>query len=155
MKPTVYVETTIVGYLAAEPSSDPVTFGKQVSTQRWWATASDVYTLVTSAVVALEAGSGSAGPAASRLALLHPLPRLAMSEAAHELARDLVAAGALPAKAYRDALHVALSAQNGVDFLLTWNCKHLANARMAGKIEQTCRAAGVIAPRICTPDELE
>ena len=79
---------------------------------------------------------------------------LKTTDQAFELAAELMAAGALPVNSEADALHVALAASNGVSFLLTWNCRHLANAMMRPTIEAVCKKQGVLAPIICTPDVL-
>ena len=73
---------------------------------------------------------------------------------ASEFADRLLATTILPTKATIDALHVAIAVLNGMDYLLTWNCTHIANAAIRGKIEAACRAAGMQAPIICTPEEL-
>jgi len=79
---------------------------------------------------------------------------LETSREALELAKELIQAGALPAKAADDALHIAVAAINGIPFLLTWNCRHLANATMRPMIESVCMGRGLRAPIICTPEEL-
>ena len=79
---------------------------------------------------------------------------LETSREALELAKELIQAGALPAKAADDALHIAVAAMNGIPFLLTWNCRHLANATMRPMIESVCMGRGLRAPIICTPEEL-
>ena len=79
---------------------------------------------------------------------------LETADPALELAKELIQAGALPAKAADDALHIAVAAMNGIPYLLTWNCRHLANATMRPLIEEVCEAKGVKAPIICTPEEL-
>ena len=73
---------------------------------------------------------------------------------APELARTLISHGSLPAKAEIDAFHVAVASTHGMEFLLTWNCKHIANAIMRQKIEQVCRDSSFEPPIICTPTEL-
>ena len=85
---------------------------------------------------------------------LRGIPRLTLSPEATHLAEALLRRGALPPRASVDAFHIAIAAAHAVDYLLTWNCKHLANAAMRGTIEATCRAAGFAPPIICTPEEL-
>ena len=87
-------------------------------------------------------------------AALHGIPMLTVGREVAPLARTLLRGGALPAKARIDAVHVAIAATNGIDYLLTWNMRHLANAVIRGKIEERCRKAGVRPPIICTPEEL-
>lgn len=79
---------------------------------------------------------------------------LGLSTEALELARLLVAGLAVPKEAAEDALHIAVAAVNGMDYLLTWNCRHIANARMRTRIADACVRAGYESPVICTPEEL-
>jgi hypothetical protein len=93
--------------------------------------------------------------AAKRLTALEGIPLLDIPDAAIHLADDLIKSHAVPQKAAQDALHIAIACVNGIDYLLTWNCKHLANAKMRGHIERVCHEAGYVPPVICTPEELE
>ena len=153
-KPTVYIETTIVSYLTARPSSDVVQQGNVELTKRWWHGRRAEFELFTSQFVLDEAGAGDPAAAAERLAVLDELDLLAIPEEVEPLARRIVSAGALPAKARVDALHLSVATVNGMQFLLTWNCKHLANAMLRRRIEDTCRSAGYEPPAIGTPHEL-
>ncbi len=154
MKHTVYIETTIVSYLTCWPSKDIVRRSHEILTQKWWSERKDDFELYTSHAVIIEASAGDASAAEERLKALAEIPRLAPTEPAMALAQQLATALALPARARVDAAHVAIAAVNGIAFLLTWNCRHLANGALAAKIEQTCLDAGVIAPRILTPELL-
>lgn len=154
MSPAVYVETTIVSYLTAWPNSDIERQAQQAATRRWWNEQRSAFTLFTSQFVIDEASAGDAVAAAERLAVLETMDSLLISPEVEPLAAQLLAAGALPAKARVDALHVAVATVNGIEYLLTWNCRHLANAVLWRKIEQTCSAAGYEPPTICTPYEL-
>jgi hypothetical protein len=151
--PRAYVETTIISYLTAWPSRDLVRAAHQQVTREWWATRGS-FQLFISQFVLDEAGAGDAVAAAQRLEALQDVALLDVTEDAILLAGDLVAGGGLPAKARIDALHVAMEAVHGMDFLLTWNCKHIANATTRGTIEDLCRTAGFEPPIICTPLEL-
>jgi len=153
MKPKAYLETTIVSYLAASPSRDIVIAGHQQITREWWEHRNRFELFVSEAVVE-EATRGDAAVAARRAALLSGIPVLDLAAEVHELANRLLLVRAVPAKALIDAVHIAVAAVNRVDYLLTWNCTHIANAAVRGKIEQACRAAGLQAPAICTPEEL-
>jgi len=153
MKPKAYIETTIVSYLAASPSRDIVIAGHQQITREWWKRRNRFELFVSEAVVE-EATRGDAVVAARRAALLSGIPVLDLAPEVHELATRLVLVRAVPAKALVDAVHIAVAAVNRVDYLLSWNCRHIANAAVRGKIEQACRAAGLQAPVICTPEEL-
>ena len=154
MKPTVYLETTIISYLAARPSRDLIVAGHQQITHEWWQIARYNFATVSSQLVAREAGAGDAEAAAARLAYLTGLTLLEMSEEALTLAQRLLQAKAIPQDFPEDALHVAVAVVNGIEYLLTWNYKHLANAGLRSKIETTCRELGYEAVIICTPEEL-
>jgi len=153
MKPRVYLETSVVSYLTARPSRDLVRTAHQQITREWWATR-DRFDLYVSQYVLDEAAAGDAGAAALRLDALKDVPLLELSEEVTALGRQLLRAAALPAKAEIDALHIAVTAVNGLDYLLTWNCAHIANATMRPKIEAICRAVDIEPPIICTPMEL-
>lgn len=126
----------------------------QEATRNWWETRQPLFDLFISQVVLDEAAGGDAQAAERRLAMLTDLPRLDVSNEAEALAKRLLTRSALPHKAATDALHIAVAALHGMDYLLTWNCKHIANAAMRPKIEAGCRAAGYEPPIICTPLEL-
>jgi hypothetical protein len=150
----VYVETTVISYLTAWPSRDVVVLGQQQTTREWWDKDREKFDLYTSQLVIQEAGAGDEQAARERLEPLATLPALAVSPEATALAKRLLDDGAFPDKAAVDALHVAIAATNGMDYLLTWNCRHLANATMRLLIEDVCREAGFEPPVICTPYEL-
>ncbi len=137
MKPKVYMETTIVSYLAALPSRDIVLAAHQELTREWWGRRSRFELFVSQAVVD-EAARGDVDAAARRLALLAGIPLLALGGEADEFASPLLLAHAVPRTAKVDALHIAVAAVNRVNYLVTWNCTHIANAAIRGKIEQTC-----------------
>ena len=128
--------------------------GHQQSTHEWWDTRRGSYELCVSQLVRKEAGAGDSQAAQERLEVLKTMTLLETSDEALDLAKELIQAGALPAKAADDALHIAVAAMNGTPYLLTWNCRHLANASMRPVIENVCAAKGVKAPIICTPEEL-
>src|SRR5579875_220115 len=154
MAERVYIETTVVSYLTARPSRDVVIAGHQQVTHEWWNTRSADYELCVSQLVLDEASAGDAQAAQERLLVLRPMLVLETTMEALELAKELLQAGALPAKAVDDALHIAISATKSIPYLLTWNCRHLANAVMRPVIESVCSAKGFKAPIICTPEEL-
>ncbi|MEW6252077.1 MAG: type II toxin-antitoxin system VapC family toxin [Planctomycetota bacterium] len=152
MKATVYLETTVVSYLAAWPSRDLVRAAQQQITREWWAVRGR-YELFVSELVLAEASAGDAAAAAARLGVLEGVPVLGIGPEADALAEALVAKLAIPAAALRDAVHVAVCATNGMEYL-TWNCRHLANLHQRARIEQVCREAGYEPPLIGTPNEL-
>ncbi len=154
MKPRVYLETTIPSYLTAWPSRDLVRAAHQQITRDWWDRRRAKFELYISQVVLRECQAGDATAAAERLKILQDLPLLEQTEGATRLAQALVDRVPLPERAAVDALHVAIAAVHGVDFLLTWNCTHIANATLRDRIESVCRENGYEPPAICTPDEL-
>jgi predicted nucleic acid-binding protein len=153
MKAKVYVETTIISYLAALPSRDLVVAAHQQVTREWWERR-DRFELFVSQAVVEEAARGDVAAAARRAALLSAIPVLAFEAEVHEFANRLLRRNIVPAKASIDALHIAVAVVNRVDYLVTWNCVHIANAAIRVKIERECQGAGLHAPVICTPEEL-
>ena len=154
MPPSVYVETSVVSYLAARPTSDLITQARQRLTHAWWAGRRAAFELVTAQPVLTEAAAGDAAAAARRLGYLAGLELLDVNAEAVALAATLERLTRLPAKAAADALHIALATVHGVDYLLTWNMRHIANAELRPTIEAACRRAGYAPPVIATPDEL-
>jgi predicted nucleic acid-binding protein len=155
MKPTVYIETTIVGHLTSRVPKDPIVAGQMLQTRKWWKEESSRFELFTSQIVLNEISRGDPKAAAERMAAIAAVPLLSIPESIWELADELLARGALPARARTDAVHVAIAATNAVQYLLTWNCRHLANADLRARIEEVCRERGHSSLKICTPFELE
>lgn len=153
MKPKLYLETSIVSYLTARPSHDLIRAAHQQVTRDWWETRSS-FELYISQFVLDEAKAGDTEAAGRRLSALREAKLLELTPDTGRLAREILRQGGMPAQAYVDAVHVAVAAVHGLDYLLTWNCSHIANATMRGKIEAICRATGFEPPVICTPVEL-
>lgn len=154
MLPKVYVETSVVSYLTARKTGDIITSAHQEITRDWWEHHRKNYDLFASQFVIIEAEAGDPEMAELRLNALNEVQLLTVSEDALELGRTLVKRGPLPEKAQTDAFHIAVAASRGMDFLLTWNCRHIANAKMQNEIRRLCSAIGFAAPVICTPEEL-
>ena len=154
MKERVYVETTVVSYVTARPSRDVIVAAHQQLTYDWWEAYSGNYELCASQLVVQEAGEGDAEAAQERLNVLATMTLVETDVEAVSLAEQLLRDGAVPAKAARDALHIAVAAVQRIPFLLTWNCRHLANATMRTRIEAVCSSRGYKAPIICTPEEM-
>ena len=154
MPPRVYIETTFVSYLTARPSRDLIVAAHQQISRDWWDHRRSDYELCISQLVLQEAGDGDPQAAQERLRVLATKNLLGITEEAVALAEQLVQAGALPAKAENDALHIAVAAVHRIPYLLTWNCRHMANATIRGQIESICTGKGYRAPVICTPEEL-
>jgi hypothetical protein len=154
MKPTVYIETTIPSYLAARPSRDLIRAAHQQLTREWWEDRRSEFELFVSQAVIQEAGTGDPTAAAERLMLLKDLPLLDASTEVEIFGQELLCRLPLPLKAAVDALHISIAAVNGMDYLLTWNCKHIANAKLRKRIVSLCESNGYTPPLICTPEEL-
>lgn len=154
MKDKVYIETSVVSYLAARPSRDPIVAGHQKSTHKWWRERRRDFDLFCSQLVVQEASAGDSDAAAKRLRLLRHVPVLVAAEAIGELARRITKSGGIPSEASEDAVHVAFAVVHGMDYLVTWNCRHIANAQIRHNLSATCNAAGYELPVICTPEEL-
>ena len=154
MKPKVYLETTIPSYLTSRPSRDLVTAAHQQITHEWWDTRRRDFDLFVSQLVLDEAGAGDADAATRRLQILTHLLLVDPRKDEAELAQTLLERVPLPTRAAADALHIAIAVVNGMDYLLTWNCTHIANAALRGNIEAVCHSKGFEVPIICTPEEL-
>jgi predicted nucleic acid-binding protein len=151
---SVYLETTIPSYLAARDSSDVRMLAKQQITREWWDLRRSEFELFVSEFVVAESQAGDVEAAARRLALLAKIPLLEVTLEADQIAGILANELSLPKKATADAAHIAVCVVNGIDFLLTWNFTHIANAAFRPKIEQVCDSFGYDCPIICSPEEL-
>lgn len=151
---SVYLETSFISYLVVRPSRDLLIAAHQQVTQDWWANRRSEFDCSVSQVVIDEASAGNPGEAQKRLAITDDLAVLEITEEAEALTQAIMAAGMLPAHAVRDAAHVAVAAVHAIDYLLTWNCKHLANAQIARRMTMVCDQLGHRMPIICTPEEL-
>ena len=154
MKPKVYLETSVLSYLAAKPSQDPVTAGRQVITQRWWHTERTKYSLVISEAVEAESERGDPVVAARRRLYLVEASLFPVNETILEVARLLIRPGAIPEQAAPDALHIAAAAVEGCEYLVTWNFRHIANAQIRREVERILASHGYTKTTICTPEEL-
>ena len=154
MKPRIYLETSILSYLTAWRSRDLVTAAHQQITREWWDTRRMQFELYVSQIVIQESSAGDRRAAERRLDSVENIPLLDIDEHVTALAENLIKEIPLPARAEVDAVHIAVAVVNGMDYLLTWNCAHIANAALRGEIEAICRAHGYEPPVICTPEEL-
>lgn len=154
MLPKVYVETTIISYLAARPSRDLIVAARQQVTHTWWHERRPGFEVYVSQLVLAEAQAGDTEAAERRAAFLSGLPVLDIVPEVAELAAKLVEHVPLPPRAAADATHIALAAFHGMDFLITWNAAHIANAELRQRVEQVCRDSECPPPVLCTPDEL-
>ena len=154
MKPKVYIETSILSYLTARPSNDLRSMANQNTTIEWWESRRSEFDIFISEFVVAESSQGHPEAAARRLAAIEEIPELDVTKKVRQLGRALVAEGPIPERAEIDAYHIAVATVNGMDYLLTWNCTHIANAVMRPKVEAVCRNHGFEPPIICTPQEL-
>lgn len=154
MKSSVYIETSIISYLTARLSNDLRVAANQKTTIEWWENRRLDFDLFVSEFVITEAGFGDPIIAKKRLEIIADLSELLVDDSAKMLVKILLSQKAIPLKAEIDAYHISVAAVNGIDYLLTWNCKHIANAVMRPKIETICRQQGFEPPTICTPQEL-
>ena len=155
MKPTVYVENSVISYLTARPARGNARVAvHQEMTRDWWDSRRHEFELFASAIVIEEAEDGDPGAAAARLSVIAGMTLLDVTADVRNLAAALLRETRLPSKATADALHIATAAVHGMDYLITWNCKHIANAVILRSVEALCRAYGYEPPVICTPEEL-
>ena len=150
----VYIETTIPSYLAARPSRDLLQAARQQMTHAWWNNARQNFDLCISEIVLDEVASGDVDVAQRRLPFLQDLPLLDLTEAVNDVAKAIMGSGLLPQEATRDAVHIAVSSVHGIDILLTWNCRHIANAAIMKELRTIVAGCGYELPILCTPEEL-
>ncbi len=151
--PSVYIETSIVSYATARPSADPELLALQLASRRWWNTQRGLFELFTSQTVLDEAALGDPVAASERLKLLQDIDLVPVNDWVQQVAAELIARAPMPSKAAVDALHIAAAAVAGVNYLLTLNCRHIANAHVMPRIYEALEELGVSQPLICTPAE--
>ncbi len=154
MQKRVYIETSVISYLTARPSRDLIVAAHQEITRQWWETERAKYELCASEVVLREASAGNPEAAEQRIDFLKAFNFLEINAEVDTLAREILDRGAMPRQAAIDAPHVAVAAWHGADYLLTWNCRHIASAHVRPHIDAICRGKGIVAPQLCTPEEL-
>lgn len=154
-KPSVYIETTIVSYLVGWLNQRDLGVAyNQELTREWWSRRREDFELFISPVVVDEARKGDVVLAAQRLEHLAALPVLEITPAARSLSGELLRVAGIPQKAELDALHVSIATVGGMEYLLTWNCAHIANAEILPRVYEVCRREGYEPPFVCTPLEL-
>jgi predicted nucleic acid-binding protein len=154
MKESIYIETSLIGYLTARPNNNLVFMANQEITRRWWNTRRGEFMLYISSIVLDEAAKGDSEMVEQRLRILEDLPVLELTEEVKVLGSQFLAKSNLPPRASDDAIHIATATIHNVDYLLTWNCKHIANAQIQKKLAQICLDLGYSLPIMCTPYEL-
>ena len=151
---SVYVETSIVSYLRQKPSTQLVLAARQLLTHQWWNDERTNYQLLVSQLVIDEASAGDPALATERLQLLAGIPLLSLDPAIADIADEIMSRAILPEKARTDALHIATVAHHRIQYLVTWNCRHIANARMLPRIHDVLNDLLIPVPVICTPEEM-
>lgn len=154
MSETVYIETSILGYLTARSTKNLILAANMEITRDWWESRRTAFVLYTSEAVLNEVAQGDAQIAVQRLEILRDFPLLELNHAVQDLAAQFLARTNLPPKANVDAIHIAAATVHGMDYLLTWNCKHIANAQLQRKLAQISLDFGYELPILCTPYEL-
>src|SRR3990172_5690979 len=154
MKSKLYLETTTPSYLPSRPSRDLIIAGHQQITREWWHTRRNRFDIYISQFVLDEAKAGDPEAARDRMKAIRDLPLLDITPEVEVLAVSLLESRVIPRRAATDAAHIAIAAVHGMDFLMTWNCVHLANAAIAKAVAGVCREHGLECPVICTPEEL-
>ena len=153
-KPSVYIETSVVSYLAARPSRDLIVAAHQQITQEWWETRREGYQCYTSELTYVEARKGDPEVARRRLQLLEGMTLLVVDEPVLNFAEQLVSLKVVPENVREDAIHIALSVLNQMNYLVTWNFKHIAKGTTLEMIQRICIQNKYIMPIICSPQSL-
>ncbi|WP_295426995.1 type II toxin-antitoxin system VapC family toxin [uncultured Thiodictyon sp.] len=154
MPASVYIESSIISYLTSRPSRDVVRAGRQAITSDWWIKSRSQYEVFISALVEEEISGGDPMAAAKRLEAVAEIPSIIVTSEAQSLADALMAARAVPDNSIRDALHIAIAATQGIEYLLTWNFRHINNAETKALIARVVEADGWVCPVLCSPEEL-
>ena len=154
-KPTLYLETSVISYYTAKDSNDPIVRGRQEVTRQWWNNHRGEFEIFITRFVLAEIQRGDPNAVLNRLDMIDGIESIKVGENVYDLADRLVQTGtALPAKARVDALHISAASIEGFDYLLTWNCTHIANAVLLPQVKKIVEAMGYVLPYICTPDQL-
>lgn len=154
MKPKLYLETTIPSYLTSWPSRDLIIAGHQQITKEWWKRRRKAFNIYISQFVVDEARAGDPSAVRERMRSIKGFPMLEITPEVGVIAADILALKIIPRRAVTDAAHIAVATAHRIDYLMTWNCVHLANAVIIKEVGQICRKHGFECPVICTPEEL-
>jgi predicted nucleic acid-binding protein len=152
-KPIVYIETTIPSFYH-DPRESQAVISRRVWTRRWWASAAAACDLITSEEVLLELSGGTGPLVPLRLAFLKGIPVLQVTPAVIETAETYIRHKLMPGRPSGDAFHLALASHHGCDFILTWNCRHLANANKFAHVRRINQRLGLRIPELVTPQQL-
>lgn len=153
-RPVVYIETTVISYFASRPSRDVVVAGHQAVTSMWWESELPKFMPVISQIVLDEIATGDPVAAGRRLEAVAGMDLLAVTDEVESLAIEYFQGIGIPEAARADALHLALGTCHGVDYLITWNCRHIASGRVRKSVQEINDRRAFLTPIICTPEEL-
>ena len=151
---TVYIESSVISYITARPNRDIVTSARQAITIEWWEEYRNSFDTFISELVIEEVGSGDLVAAKKRLSIVKNIPVLEATENSTILARALIIRGAVPESSTEDAIHIGIAAVQNMDFLLTWNFKHINNANTRDRISEVITHLNYRCPILCSPEEL-
>lgn len=154
MKPLIYIETSVISYLVARPSSSTIVAGHQAATHEFWLTLPDKFLPYISGLVVQEISQGHSEQVQMRLAAIRDFPILSVDKEVEQIAQLLLKGKAVPDKCQEDAVHIAVAAVSGMDLIATWNFKHINNPVMKGRMRTLLAEAGFALPEISSPDEL-
>ena len=154
MNKSVYIESSVISYLTARPSRDLVIAGHQAVTAEWWNERRLQYDIYVSPLVVEEISAGDASAADERLRAIADIPNVTIAAETESLAFALLASNAVRANSVRDALHIAIAATQGIDYLITWNFRHVNNASTRTMVVNVVSNSGLICPVLCSPEEL-
>lgn len=150
----IYIESTIPSYVVARPARDLLQAARQQLTRDWWDMRREQHELFTSQITLDEIAAGERAMAQRRLELMKGIAVLDLTPSAESLADDVLKSGLLPSSANGDAAHISLATTHGMDILLTWNCRHIANAGIVRQLRRLVETKGYTLPEIYTPEEL-
>ena len=150
----IYIESTIPSYVVARPARDLLQAARQQLTRDWWDLRRGEHELFISHIVLDEVTGGDPEMAKERVRLITEITLLDLTENARDLTKTIIGSRLLPAQANRDAAHIALATVHRMDMLLTWNCRHIANAAIRARLRKLAESAGFDLPVICTPEEM-
>lgn len=154
MKSVVYIESSVISYLTSRPSRDVIIAGRQAITHDWWENHRNRFELRISVLVEQEISRGDSSAAKLRVERISSIPSLAVSDEATKIAELLLSEGTIPKGSEEDALHIGIAAAQSVDYLLTWNFRHINNAETKSTVIEIVESCGYICPQLCSPEEL-
>jgi predicted nucleic acid-binding protein len=152
---SIYLETSVISYYAAKQSRDVIVLAHQEITHEVWEKLKKKFKIYISEVVVEEAGSGDKEASKKRLTVIKDFPLLELTDEVEKLTEKYIKEFHLPKRALRDAVHLAIACVHNIDYLVSWNCAHIANAEVIKKLTAINKKLGIHIPVICTPEFLE